>query len=47
MPFVVLKFMFTCLYELFDLSSKVGSCRGRVVGVEHRGVAAPSAGRMP
>jgi hypothetical protein len=40
-------FVYSCLYELFDLSSKAESRRGRAEEVVHYGVAASSAGWMP
>jgi hypothetical protein len=40
------KFLFPCLYELFDFSLKAETRRNRAEGVEHRDVVAPSAVRV-
>jgi hypothetical protein len=40
-------YMYSYLYELFDLSSKAGSLRGRNEGIERRGVEASSASQAP
>jgi hypothetical protein len=37
-------YIYSCLCELFDLSSKAGSLRGGNEGIEHRDVKASSAG---
>jgi hypothetical protein len=37
-------YIYSCLCELFDLSSKAGSLRGRNEGIEHRGAEASSNG---